>query len=95
MTRDEVLSKLRDLKPWLRARGITRVRLYGSYARDEAREDSDVDLIVEFSRVPDLWEFASIREALIERLGVSVDLVTERALHEKLRERIVSSAVDA
>ena len=50
MTRDELLTKLRELKPWLAEQGIVNVRLFGSYARDDARPDSDVDLIVELSK---------------------------------------------
>ena len=50
MTRDELLTKLRELKPWLEEQGIVNVRLFGSYARDDARPDSDVDLIVELSK---------------------------------------------
>ena len=51
MTRDEVLTKLRALKPELeREYGITRLRLFGSHARDEAKDDSDIDLIVDLGR---------------------------------------------
>ncbi|MFY8162886.1 MAG: nucleotidyltransferase family protein, partial [Brevundimonas sp.] len=50
MTRDELLTKLRELKPWLAEQGIVNVRLFGSYARDEAGPDSDVDLLVDTSR---------------------------------------------
>lgn len=46
MNREHLLGKLRALKPWLQERGIARVRLFGSYARDEAGPDSDIDLLV-------------------------------------------------
>ncbi|QLQ14321.1 MAG: nucleotidyltransferase domain-containing protein [Brevundimonas sp.] len=50
MTRAELLAKLRELKPWLAEQGIVNVRLFGSYARDEAGPDSDVDLLVDATR---------------------------------------------
>lgn len=95
MTRDEVLAKLQELKPWLAEHGITRVRLFGSHARDEARGDSDVDLIADFIDPPDLWTFAGICEQLEKHLGVPVDLTTERGLHRKLRDKIIAVAIDA
>lgn len=95
MTRDEILAKLRALKPWLKEQGIVRVRLFGSYARDEARPGSDIDLLVDFATTPDLWTFAGIREELSRRLGADVDIVTERAVHDRLRSRVLAAAVDA
>jgi len=49
MKRDEVISRLKDAEPALRARGVAALFLYGSHARDEARLDSDIDILVEFS----------------------------------------------
>lgn len=66
MTRDELLEKLRELKPWLEAQGIVDVRLFGSYARDEAGPDSDVDLLVETARPMGL-EFLTIERLPGER----------------------------
>jgi len=47
MTRAEVIAKLKAIEPELRARGVAALYLFGSYARDEAREGSDIDLFVE------------------------------------------------
>ncbi len=81
MTRDELLSKLRDLKPWLEEQGIVNVRLFGSYARDEAGPDSDVDLLVEATRpLTGSWGRLDVEDRLSEKLGVTVEVVTERAL---------------
>lgn len=79
MTRDELLIRLRELKPWLEAQGIVNVRLFGSYARDEAGPDSDVDLLVDLAR-PMGWEFYSIADDIAARLGVGVDLCSDRGL---------------
>ncbi len=79
MTRDELLIKLRELKPWLEEQGIVNVRLFGSYARDEAGPDSDVDLLVDLSKPLGL-RFYSLAEDLEDALGRGVDLVTDDGL---------------
>jgi predicted nucleotidyltransferase len=81
MTRDELLSKLRELKPWLEEQGIVNVRLFGSYARDEAGPDSDVDLLVEIIRpIPGSWGRPDVEGVLSDRLGLGVEIVSDRTL---------------
>ena len=48
MDRRELLDRLRELKPWLEEQGVVDLRLFGSFARDEAKPDSDVDLLCRF-----------------------------------------------
>lgn len=48
MTRDDVMMQLRSVEPALRAQGVAALYLYGSYARDEAGPDSDIDILVDF-----------------------------------------------
>lgn len=79
MTRDELLIKLRELKPWLEEQGIVNVRLFGSYARDEAGPDSDVDLLVDLSKPLGL-RFYSLADDLETELGQKVDLLTDEGL---------------
>ncbi len=81
MTRDELLTKLRELKPWLEEQGIVNVRLFGSYARDEAGPDSDVDLLVDVTKtLAGSWGRTDVEKRLSERLGVEVEMVTARTL---------------
>jgi uncharacterized protein len=47
MNRDDVINRLKAVEPRIRAHGVAALYLYGSYARDDAREDSDVDVFVE------------------------------------------------
>ena len=95
MTRDEVLAKLRELKPWLQSQGIGRVRLFGSHARDEARPDSDIDLIVELTRPMGL-DFFRIEDELGEKLGARVEMSTEDALRNRIvRRNALADAIDA
>lgn len=94
MTRDEVLTKLRALKPTLERRyGITRLRLFGSHARDEARPDSDVDLVVDL-RQPLGLQFFGIEQDIAQYLGVKVDVATPNGLHRLIRNRALAEAVD-
>ena len=84
MTRDELLTRLRELKPWLEEQGIVNVRLFGSYARDEAGPDSDVDLIVEVSK-PLGFRFFGIERELGEILGTTVEMGTEDSMHRLIK----------
>lgn len=94
MTRDDVLAKLRALKPRLEADyGVTRLRLFGSHARDEAREGSDIDLIVDLKQPLGL-DFFGMELELAERLGAKVDLATPNGLHRLIKDRALAEAVD-
>ena len=73
--------------------GIKSLGLFGSYARGEEREGSDLDLLVEFNLVPDLFEFVALQRHLSELLGVKVDLVMKRALKPYIGERIIQEVV--
>jgi uncharacterized protein len=97
MDRTDLLQRLRALRPWLAAQGVDRIALFGSHARGEAHEKSDIDLVVEFAagRTPDLFAFAGLKLELEERLGASVDLFTPQSLHPGLRERIEADLIDA
>ena len=93
--REEILQAVRNAKPLLDAFGVVHVLLFGSFARDEAREDSDVDLLVEFGRPIGMFEFARLQRELSERIGRNVEVVTRAALKPQLRDRILAEAVRA
>ena len=96
MTRQEVLDKLEANRSELRQMGVKSLSLFGSLARDEAVDDSDVDLLVEFDRPIGLFQFIRVQQHLQEILGVNrVDLVMLDALHEELRDDILRDAIRA
>ncbi|MGA2690848.1 MAG: nucleotidyltransferase domain-containing protein [Opitutaceae bacterium] len=72
------------LEPYCRERGITRVQVFGSVARGQARQGGDVDLIVTFApgREPRGLEFYAIPNQMEALLGVPVQLMTEETLAE-------------
>ena len=71
---------------------IYRLRLFGSLARGEATEDSDIDLIADFSQRISLMDLVRIEREFSERLGRTVDLLTEGSLSPYLRERILEES---
>ena len=85
---------IRDSLPNLRHRyGIESLGIFGSYVRGEQRADSDLDILVEFARTPDLLEFVALGRELSELLGVKVDLVMKQALKPHIGERILEEVV--
>ena len=93
MKRADILKALRASRGTLEAFGVSRLSLFGSFARDEGRDDSDVDLLVEFNRPVGLFEFVRLRRQLAEIVSRPVELVTPAALKPQLRDRIVAEAV--
>jgi predicted nucleotidyltransferase len=96
MTRDEVLRRLRSVEqPLRRDYAVRSLALFGSHARGAAAADSDVDLLVEFSRPVGLLHLIGAEQYLQRVLDVpKVDLVLRRAVIEELREPIFREAVD-
>ncbi|BBA34069.1 DNA polymerase beta domain-containing protein [Methylocaldum marinum] len=95
MKRDQALSLLARSKPVLAERyGVTRLALFGSTARDTARPDSDVDVLVAFDGAASSARYFGVQFYLEDTLGCPVDLVTEKALRKELRPYIEREAVD-
>jgi uncharacterized protein len=95
MNRQVVLKKLSEAKPVLAQRyGVTRLALFGSTARDEARPDSDVDIVVGFDGPASSARYFGVQFYLEDALGCAVDLVTEKAMRPELRPYIEREAVN-
>lgn len=93
-SRAEILRQLSERRDELHHLGARRLQLFGSFARDEARPESDVDLLVDldhhgFDRYMDLKFF------LEDLLGRRVDLVLADRIKPALREHILRDAIDA
>jgi predicted nucleotidyltransferase len=71
--------------------GATNVRVFGSAARNEPREGSDLDLLVRMEEGHSLFDLIALSQE--DRLGVSVDVLSESGLSPYLRDRILSEAV--
>lgn len=95
MKRNEVLAIIAVHQKQLQEMGVKSLNLFGSVARDEARPDSDVDFLVEFNRPGGLFQLLQVQCYLEDILGVSVDLGTEDALREHLREPVLKDIICA
>jgi predicted nucleotidyltransferase len=94
MNRDTATQKLAEAKPELQRRfGVTRLVLFGSTARDEARSDSDVDVLVAFDGPATAARYFGVQFYLEDLLGCPVDLVTDKALRAELKPFIEREAI--
>ena len=95
LTREQAVERLAVSEQEIRALGVERLALFGSVARGEARSDSDVDLLVQFSPGTKTYgHFLALSELLERRLGRRVELVTVEALSPFLGPRILAEAQD-
>ena len=92
LSRDEILLRLAQNRPELQRLGARRLGLFGSFARGEARADSDVDLLVDLDR-HGFDRYMDLKLHLERVLGMRVDLVTEAAVRPELREAVERDAV--
>ena len=94
MQRDEAIAKLKQHEAELRRLGVEHLYLFGSTARGEAREDSDVDLFFDYERGKlGLFELMDVKEEAARILGRKADIMTRDSLHKVLRSRIEASAL--
>ncbi|MEI6706765.1 MAG: nucleotidyltransferase family protein [Methylococcales bacterium] len=90
-----VLEILTRIKPILSQQfGVVRLALFGSTARDEATENSDVDILISFDGLATSERYFGVQFYLEDSLGCAVDLVTEKALRPQLRPFIEQEAID-
>ena len=90
----ELAGVLRRHLPELKERyGVASLGIFGSYVRGAEREGSDLDVLVEFSKSTDLFEFVDLKLHLSSLLGVNVDLVMKSALKPLIGERILQEVV--
>lgn len=94
MGRTEIIETLQSSLPSLRERyRIRSLKLFGSFGRDDAGNDSDVDLLVEFEPGADLIDLSGAASYLEERLNRKVDLVTPAALKKEMKPQIMKDSI--
>ena len=94
MNRDEAIAKLKQHEAELRALGVDHLYLFGSTARDEAREDSDIDLFFDHEKGRlGVYELIDVKECAASILGRTVDIMTRASLHPVVKKRIEDSAL--
>jgi predicted nucleotidyltransferase len=96
MTKNEILTFLRDKKEFLVENyGVISIGLFGSYARDEAREDSDIDIAVEIKRENKFMNFFNLKYYLEDNLHKRIDMGIESALKPVAKEYIAKDIIYA
>jgi len=95
MTRDEIITKLRDTVPVLKAEGVTSLAIFGSRSRGDARPDSDLDVLidvdpnVEFS----LLDLVDVQHIVRDATGLETQATLRSDLDERMTERIADDIV--
>jgi predicted nucleotidyltransferase len=92
-TLTELREKRSEIIEMARARGASHVRVFGSVARGEAGEGSDIDFIVDLEPGRSLFDLGGLLMDLRELLERDVDVVSERGLRPRVAERVLADAV--
>jgi len=90
---DILLILRRNLQDLRERYSVRSIEVFGSYVRGEQDEDSDLDILVEFEKVPGLFKYIELEDYLGDLVGLKVDLVMKRALMQKIGGQILSEAI--
>ena len=94
MHREEALKRLAAQRARLKDFKVKSLAIFGSVARDEARTDSDVDVLVEFDGPATFDGYISLKEFLEQILGTRVDLTTKKGIRPELRAYVEKDSVN-
>jgi predicted nucleotidyltransferase len=90
---ETIKRQLCELKPVLKAKyNVETMAIFGSYARSEQTQKSDLDLLITFSKPYNIWEFIDVKEFLTKKLHVKVDLVPKDSMKPMLKDQILQEA---
>jgi predicted nucleotidyltransferase len=88
---DVNINELREkILPVVKKYGVKKVGLFGSYVKGTAREDSDIDLLVEIDSEISLLDFVGLKLEIEDVLGINVDLVEYSSIKPRLKEKILN-----
>ena len=92
--RKEVLKIIKSQKKFLGEKyKLKKIGIFGSFVRNEWKRNSDIDILVDFYEVPDLFAFLNLEWYLEKVLGEKVDLVRKPVVREELKKKILSEVV--
>src|SRR5215470_1651918 len=94
MKRDEIIARLRQHEADLKRLGVEHLYLFGSMARGDATEDSDIDLFFDYEKGKlGLFELMDVKAFTTSILGRTTDIMTRDSLHKTLRRTIEATAL--
>ncbi len=89
MTKNDILFKLKELKPALRKEyAVKKIGLFGSFSDETFNEESDIDILVELEK-PIGWKYFSLELYLEKVFNRKIDLVTMNALKDQIKDRVL------
>ncbi len=90
---ENIVTSLQAELPKIKSRyNVATLEIFGSFVRREEKTNSDIDILVSFSKAPSLFKFIELEDYLREILGVEVDLVMKNSLKPNIGRRILSEA---
>ena len=96
MTREEIISRIRSSAAALRAEGVTKLAIFGSRARDDARPDSDLDVLIEVDPQAkfSLLNLSGVGLIVEEVTGLKTQVSMQRSLDPRMAERIADDVIE-
>ena len=93
MNKEDLIKFLKENLTVIISYGVTSLALFGSFARDEAKSSSDIDLLVEFEGVVTFDKYMDLKFFLEDGLGLPVDLVSRKMLKPQLLKSVEKEAI--
>lgn len=91
---DEIKALLSQDKPIIQQKyHVSELGIFGSYVRGEQQEDSDLDVLIDYTEAPSLLELLDLEFYLSDRLRIKADVVTKKGLKSRYRKRILAEVV--
>ena len=85
MNKTEIIKKIVD---YLKKHKAIEIGVFGSFARNEMTDNSDIDVLVEYSRGTTIFDIVRMKQELFELIGRKIDLVSKRAVRKRIMENI-------
>jgi uncharacterized protein len=96
MTREDIIAKLRARASAIKAEGVTKLAIFGSRARDDAREDSDLDVLIEVDPGArfSLLNLSGVGLIVEDATGLKAQVSMRRSLDARMEERIADDVIE-